>query len=695
MASAFLLTLCLGMLAVSLAAPTNDIRWCVKSEQELKKCKDLSQTCTSDKTLTCVHKATTDDCFKAIADGLADAITLDSGDIYRAARNPYNLKPILSEDYGTEKDPDTCYYAVALVKESSTFMFDDLKGKKSCHTGVGRTAGWYIPVGVLIKKGKITREEDQPIEKAVANFFTASCAPGAKEEKLCKQCAGKGKDKKCKQSEIELYFGYDGARRCLKDDKGDVAFVKHILPEEFHKGYELLCLDNTRKPISEYEKCHWGRVPSHAVVSVQDEEKIKSITEFLLQAKSKPGCKLFGSPHGKDLMFKDSAKDLIPLPNKLDAFLYLGKEFTDDFKAQDTDIGELELLSDEKIRWCTQGKEEKSKCDTWTIASKGAIECVEASSAEECIVKILKGEADAATFDGGYLHTAGACGLVPAMTEIYDASECKGTGTTTGSYYAVAIVKAENQDISWNNLRGKKSCHTAVGRTAGWNIPIGLIHKETGVCDMSTYFSASCAPGSDPKSNLCKLCAGDPSKSLDDSKCSANTRELLYGYHGAIRCLLEADADVAFVKQSTIFEIINDNPSWLKNKKLDDFRLLCRDGTKKPVSEYKTCHLAEVPAHAVATLSERKEAVVSILEAQQLQFGKKTDGSSQMFKMFSSDGRRDQLFKDSTECLREIKGSMPEFLGKDYADAVDSLNNCSKSELLKACTFHTCKILKV
>lgn len=47
---------------------------------------------------------------------------------------------------------------------------------------------------------------------AVSGYFTASCAPGAKEEKLCKQCAGL-KDKKCKLSESEPYYGYDGARK--------------------------------------------------------------------------------------------------------------------------------------------------------------------------------------------------------------------------------------------------------------------------------------------------------------------------------------------------------------------------------------------------------------------------------------------------------------------------------------------------
>lgn len=55
------------------------------------------------------------------------------------------------------------------------------------------------------------------------------------------------------------------------------------------------------------------------------------------------------------------------------------------------------------------------------------------------------------------------------------------------SYNAVAVVKKADRDITWNNLRGKKSCHTAVGRTAGWNIPIGLIYNRTASCEFGEW----------------------------------------------------------------------------------------------------------------------------------------------------------------------------------------------------------------
>lgn len=59
------------------------------------------------------------------------------------------------------------------------------------------------------------------------------------------------------------------------------------------------------------------------------------------------------------------------------------------------------------------------------------------------------------------------------------------------SYFAVAVAKKSDSDITWNSLQGKKSCHTGVGRTAGWNIPMGLIHNKTGNCNFGESGFAS------------------------------------------------------------------------------------------------------------------------------------------------------------------------------------------------------------
>ncbi|XP_018595294.1 transferrin-a [Scleropages formosus] len=681
----------LGCLALELVASSDQkVKWCLKSEQEKKKCDDLAAKVPR---FTCVLRHGSEECIKAIKEGHADAITLDGGDVYKAGLTNYDLHPIIAEDYG--KDSDTCYYAVAVVKKGTGFMWSQLKGKKTCHTGLGKSAGWNIPVGTLVAQGDITwgGQEDESILKAFSEFVSASCVPGAqKGSNLCQLCKGD-----CSRSHREPYYDYDGAFQCLKDGAGDVAFVKHLtVPPSEKAGYELLCKDGTRKDIDEYKSCHLARVPAHAVVSRKEPELASRIWDSLQAAQGFP---LFSSEGygAKNLMFKDSTVRLVQLPKTTDSFLYLGAEYMSTIRSL-----KKELSSDiqsKAIKWCAVSRVETVKCDTWSIHSVDTgvakIECQQAPTVDECIKKIMRKEADAMAVDGGEVYSAGKCGLVPAMVEQYDEDKCGSSNAVASSYYAVAVVK-KNSGLTWTELKEKKSCHTGMGRTAGWNVPMGLIHNQTNDCDFSKFFAKSCAPGADPSSNLCELCVGSgKAVSGQEHKCKASSEELFYGYAGALRCLVEGDGDVAFMKHTTVKENSGgQGGQWAKDLKPSDFELLCPSGlaATMPVEQYEKCHLAKVPAHAVVTRPESRQEVVAILKEQQGRFG---HSSTAGFKMFQSKDGKNLLFKDSTKCLQEVPSqqSYEDFLGPEYMASIRSLRQCasSVSDLEQACTFHTCQ----
>lgn len=57
---------------------------------------------------------------------------------------------------------------------------------------------------------------------------------------------------------------------------------------------------------------------------------------------------------------------------------------------------------------------------------------------------------------------------------------------------------------------------------------------------------------------------------------------------------------------------------WAKNLNQEDFRLLCLDGTRKPVTEAQSCYLAAAPSHAVVSRSDRAAHVEQVLLHQQV-----------------------------------------------------------------------------
>ena len=74
------------------------------------------------------------------------------------------------------------YYTIAVVKKNNTgFDITSLKGKKTCHTGVGRTAGWIVPMGYLLGSKTMPAMGCGNVNKnfiSASKYFNESCVPG-------------------------------------------------------------------------------------------------------------------------------------------------------------------------------------------------------------------------------------------------------------------------------------------------------------------------------------------------------------------------------------------------------------------------------------------------------------------------------------------------------------------------------------
>ncbi len=93
----------------------------------------------------------------------------------------------------------------------------------------------------------------------------------------------------------------------------------------------------------------------------------------------------------------------------------------------------------------------------------------------------------------------------------------------------------------------------------------------------------------------------------------------------------------------------------------DEYELLCLDGSRQPVDNYKTCNWARVAAHAVVARDDSKvEDIWSFLSKAQSDFGVDTKSD---FHLFGPPGKKDPvlkdlLFKDSAIMLKRVPSLM-------------------------------------
>ncbi|BBN11809.1 hypothetical protein MPTK1_5g14940 [Marchantia polymorpha subsp. ruderalis] len=301
MASRTLLSVLLFALFVSAAAQNatdppvsaedEDWGWCVTTEGDNPTCQSLI-TILADLDPEATHKYScivgdgAEDCMKKINNGDAKFGVFDGGNI-RKASNTYNLKPIRIEITGTSTDR---YFSVGVVKKDNCPRnINDLKGKRTCHSGYGRAAGWTIPITYLVDSKIIPVVTSGPAQndiESVKAFFSKTCAASNDQTKAvcsaCKTTTG------CTQEDI--YYDYEGAFRGVVEDSCDIAFTKHSIPIDYASNgqyaqtgwtglgpasdYALLCPTPLNgafcTDVANYADCNFGNAPPHTIFVASD-----------------------------------------------------------------------------------------------------------------------------------------------------------------------------------------------------------------------------------------------------------------------------------------------------------------------------------------------------------------------------------------------------------------------------------------
>ncbi|KAK7015526.1 Ferric iron binding [Halocaridina rubra] len=482
----FLIFTILWQLSSSLTM--SPLRWCTISPAELQKCNNLARAMEQDAILLsntytrleCIQRSNHEECMVLLYQEDADIVQLDPHEIFIAGRY-HSLIPIMKEVYDKSRQ---YYYSVALIKKgnmSDVSSLEDLEGKVGCFPSVASMGGWILPIAKLIKTGAMKIVDCNNHIKSASEFFSGGCAVNILSDKynplgdnnqvLCSACGSDLPGQHCTSQDI--YAGYQGALKCLLD-KGDIAFVKHSTldravaahPEDF-KGaveeLELLCEDGTHRPLTEYEQCNWGSIPSNAIVttSAKSLEQRRNIQDFLKElvnmygkkAEDNPGAfKLFeSSMYGKshDLLLSDDTEALVDLAVSQQNFQrYLVGNIMNHIQT-------VRSCPVPQMRLCVTSFAEFSKCLKMRTALhaqllKPEMECIKGESNFDCMSSIQKREADVAVFEAGDIYSAGLMHeLVPIMAEQYNLE--------TLEYYVVAVSKEDDPDTDVLYLKGKIS----------------------------------------------------------------------------------------------------------------------------------------------------------------------------------------------------------------------------------------------
>ncbi|KAK7109961.1 melanotransferrin-like [Littorina saxatilis] len=697
---------------------------CVKMQYEMRILKYANESGHVDLPLEfeCVRKNDVFECMEAIELDQADLMTLDSGQGYFAGRQ-HNMRPVMVENYGAGTNEQLSYYSVALIRADGNVQLNNLNTKSVCFPSIGTSAGWLYPVSKLIEQGFISIFECNAIVKAVSAFFKEMCLPGAltsfynpfgnNPTDVCKLCNGQNEEF-CTTSDKRA--GFDGAFRCVADQAGDLTFLRHdtvlqmtdpiqnpgttYLPENFR----LLCPDRTIKAVDQYMDCNWGELPSHMIMTsaVRDQPIIDGYKKFLLKAaewfgpsgKFNNKFEIFRSNRTydtdefdyvldrKNQMFSDQTTSLKDIGDGT-YFTWVGPDF-------DKVLNGMNHCPSSAIRWCVISEAEKLKCESMLLAFKAKdlqpdLDCLYGGNTTFCMEMIQQGDADLVNLDAADVYKAGRrFGLVPIASEDY--------GDMSMKFKVVAVARKTDKSTTLFNMKGKRSCQPGIGRGDGWVVPLNIyIETEQFLPDDCTIFNnigqlfvRSCIPGAldaeyNPNQSPVNLCEGCASGGY--RKCQRNSEEQYYGASGAFRCLVEKGGDVAFVRHLTVRDNTDgrNHAIWARNRRSDDYELMCKDGRRLNIDHFDVCHLGEVPSNAIVTsggkTTREKDIMWNVLNYGQQFFSSDIDGDFHMFD--SGNWYSDLLFTDAAVRLMRIpedRQNYKTWLQEDFIAQIENLH---------------------
>nr|AXA98484.1 Transferrin [Nilaparvata lugens] len=643
--------------------PGTPTRLCVPDTAYKGCLKMVEQGATVGVHMECVMARDRLECLEKIENHKADWGAVDPEDMFIAANLGDQYLSIFKEiRTKEEQELEFRYEAVAVVhKDLEISNLEQLRGLRSCHTGVGRNVGYKIPITKLSKMGLLGAMDDTSVSprenelKALSNFFSKACIVGkwspdeetnqrlkSKYSNLCALCESPAK---CDYPDVNS--GYEGALHCLTKGDGQIAwtktyFVKKVFGMSYGNNpatttdvkaedYAYLCPDGSKKPLTGPSPCTWAARPWQGYMANTEITGAKSELIKLKEDITKLND-LGESNHA------DWISTVLHLNEKTLAVNnkgpYSPKQYLE--KAKYYDVIERDVMKPKReARMCVVGDAEKAKCMDLQRAAfsrdiRPSFACVVKTTVDDCLKAVHNKEADFYSMNAGYLEKAESeYALEPILTETVMAADSHATNYTQ---YMVAVVKrSSNAKFMPSAQRG---CISKPGQAA-YALPLAVIMDKMDItaksCQRPNIFSQFFKAGVMESEN-------------------------------PMKCLESSQGDMAIV-------------TYEEAKMADDalpgqFEILCDEEKRNSLVDlpnFHKCSMGKIPTRMIVANKDMKQvdkddAMFALLSASE--FFKK---NPHIFKMFGEySGMNNVLFTNSATGMENSKTA------KEARDAIEN-----------------------
>lgn len=441
--------------------------------------------------------------------------------------------------------------------------------------------------------------------------------------------------------------------------------------------YSFLCLDGHLQPLNTTKPCIWVAQPWSAVAAKRDKaEQIQQILSTL--------------SHNDDDSWQNALLNLLETYHvtikPLDTSIPIN-----DFLEQAVGFASAYSFPScnppRGIVYCTTSLIEHFKCSWLQEAAtvygiEPSVQCIRTDSLDQCMDSTSHKQAEIVLVDqSDRVRAERQYGLQPLLYEY--------ARNLQDRYTVVAVVHADAEIYSFEDLRGKRACFPSYEGGAYLSAleTIRYMQHESMQPDQQQRHFTS--------QDLTDYFAHDSCtwESNTQGKCN----EIYYGDEGALRCLAENRGQVAFVdmnvfKQFTAYAL-NSSNTWAQHIDPNALKLICPYGRTKKPNELCYVHWASRGQLMINNQTKlmRKNEIYNTFRDMDRLFGKHYVSHIIPFSMFGQfDRRQNVLFHDQTEGLRGIveirRDRLPRSLEDTYTIYSQSVFHGAPSALNLAST---------